>query len=95
MEEAIHSAKVIKKSEQRKNGKVDFRAGVLEGEVLDAKAAVELADMPDVNSLRAMMLGVLSAPARQLVSLINAPGSALARVVQAHVDDQGGEGAAE
>ena len=94
-EQAIHAAKVVKKSEVKKAGKVDFRAGLLDGEVLDAATAQRLADMPDRNTLRAMMLGVLSAPARQLVGLINAPQSALVRVIQAHVDEGGGDASDE
>ena len=45
-----------------------------------------LADVPDQDTLRAMMLGVISGPARSLASVIAAPGSALARVIQAHAD---------
>ena len=94
-EHAIHAAKVVKKSDARKEGKVDFRAGLIEGEVLDASSTLQLADVPDKNALRAMILGVLSGPARKLVSVINAPSSALARVIQAHVDAQGGDGGGE
>jgi large subunit ribosomal protein L10 len=36
--------------------------------------------------MRAMLLGVISAPARQLVQIVNAPGASLARVINAHVD---------
>ncbi len=35
---------------------------------------------------RAMLLGAISAPARQLVQIVNAPGASLARVINAHVD---------
>ena len=90
-EHAIHAAKVVKKSEARKSGKLEFRAGVLEGAVLDAANALEMAEIPDQDTLRAMLLGVLSGPARQLVGVINAPTSALVRVVQAHVDDAGSD----
>jgi len=94
-EHAIHAAKIVKQSDARKDGKLDFRAGLLDGEVLDAKSTLKLADVPDKNTLRAMILGVLSAPARQLVSVINAPNSALVRVIQAHVDAEGGDGGGE
>ncbi len=94
-EHAIHAAKVVKDSDARKEGKVDFRAGLLEGEVLDAKKALDLAQIPDKDTLRAMILGVLSAPARTLVGVINAPTGALVRVLQAHVDASGGDGGSE
>ena len=35
-----------------------------------------------------MLLGAISAPARTLVQMINAPGASLARVINAHVDAQ-------
>ena len=92
VEHAIHAAKTVQKSDVRKAGKVDFRGGVLEGEVLDASRAKLLADMPDRDTLRAKILGCLSGPAQNLVAIIGAPGSALARVIQAHVDE--GEDAA-
>jgi large subunit ribosomal protein L10 len=61
---------------------------LLESSVLDGKAAETLSDLPTKDQTRAMLLGVLSAPARQLVQIVNAPGSSLARVMNAHVDKQ-------
>ena len=92
-EHAIHAAKVVKKSPVRKDGKVDFRGGLLDGQVLDAETAKELAEMPDRDTLRAQMLGVISGPARSLALIVNAVPSSVARVIQAHVD-QDGEGEA-
>ncbi len=93
-EHAIHAAKVVSKSKARKDGKLKLRAGVIEGQILDESRATELADMPDRNTLRAMLLGVISGPARTLVGIVNAPTAALVRVVQANVDAKGGEAAA-
>lgn len=93
-EHAVHAAKVVSKHPARKDGRMQFRAGLLEGELLDGARATELADMPDRPTLQAMLLGVLSGPARSLVGLVAAPGSSLARVVQARVDAQGGGDAA-
>ncbi len=92
-EHAIHAAKVFWTSDARKDGKVGFRAGLLEGELLDAGSARDLADLPDRETLRAQLLGVLSGPARSLVAITAAPGSSLARVVNARVE-AGGEDAA-
>lgn len=85
-EDAIHAAKVLVKSDARKAGKVAMRGGLLEGNFLDSQQATELAELPSRDELRSKMLGVLSGPARALVCLVNAPGSSLARVLQAHVD---------
>jgi large subunit ribosomal protein L10 len=97
-EATIAAAKVVAKSDLRRAGKVALRAGVLQGNPLGAADAEALADVPDKQTLRAQLVGVLQAPLRGLaVALAGVPGG-LARVVQARVDaapaDQGG-GAAE
>jgi large subunit ribosomal protein L10 len=40
--------------------------------------------MPSLPELRAKLLGLLQAPATQLVRLLNTPASQLARVLKAH-----------
>ena len=85
-EATLGAAKVLTTPKLKKSGKVIVKAGMLEGRVLGATDAAALADVPDQDTLRAMMLGVISGPARSLASVIAAPGSALARVIQAHAD---------
>jgi len=85
-EDAIAMAKIVKGSEARKKGKVAFRGGLFEGNLLDAKGAAALAELPGKNELRAMLLGLLGGPARSLATLVQAPGASLARALQAHVD---------
>jgi large subunit ribosomal protein L10 len=82
-EEAISAAKVIQRSDARKAGKVAFQGGFFEDSLLAARETAALAELPGKQELRAMMLGVISAPARNLVGLVAAPGSSLARVLQA------------
>lgn len=89
-EAAIHAAKVMTSVEARKLGKITLRGGLLDGSQLSAGDAVLLADTPDKQTLRAQLLGVISGPARGLVSLLNALPSSMARVLQARVDSQGG-----
>ncbi len=67
---------------------LEITGALLENSVIDAKGAEMLSDLPTKDQTRAMLLGVLSAPARQLVQIINAPGSSLARVMNAHVEKQ-------
>ena len=88
-EETINAAKVLHKSPARKEGKVTFRGGIFEGELLDAEAATGLAALPGKDELRAMMVGLLAAPARNLVGLLAAPGGSLVRVMQARIDKEG------
>lgn len=67
---------------------VEITGAILENSVLNGKSADALSDLPTKDQTRAMLLGVLSAPARQLVQMVNAPGSSLVRVINAHVDQQ-------
>jgi len=90
-EAPIHAAKVFTEKSVKKAGKVQDKAGVMEGTILGPKDALQLADVPDRDTLRAMMLGVISGPARQLVGTINALPAGLARVLQAHADQGGDE----
>ncbi len=72
-----------------KDAKVlEITGAILENSVLDGKSADALSDLPTKDQTRAMLLGVLSAPARQLVQIVNAPGSSLARVINAHIEKQ-------
>jgi len=44
-EAAIHAAKVFTEKDVKKAGKVQVKAGVLDGDVLDASSATQLADV--------------------------------------------------
>ena len=62
-----------------------LKAGVVSGsEVLDASGVKSLSTMPGLPELRARLLGLLQAPASQLVRLLGTPATQLARVLQAH-----------
>lgn len=87
-EAAINAAKILTDKEVRQAGKVKLQAGLLDGEVLAGNDAKALADVPDKDTLRAMMLGCLSGPARSLVTIFDANQSSIARVLQAHVDEE-------
>lgn len=95
-EEAIRAAKAVVKAakaiDPKRTAKLAFRGGLFEGSLLDAKSAAALADLPGKDELRAQMLGLLNGAARSLATLIQAPGSSLARVLQARID-KGGEAA--
>ncbi len=86
-EAAVDAAKIFNDKDVRKAGKVAFKGAVLEGNALDAKGAKALADLPDRDTLHAMLLGCLAGPSRGLATVINAVPSSVARVIQAHVDE--------
>ena len=86
-EAAVDAAKIFNDKEVRKAGKVAFKGALLEGNALDAKSAKALADLPDRDTLHAMLLGCIAGPARGLATVINAVPSSVARVIQAHADE--------
>jgi large subunit ribosomal protein L10 len=79
------AAKVIKDF-AKANGKPGLRGGVLDGELLDEAKVRALAELPPMEILQATLLGVLNQPAQRMVTVINEPGSSLARVLQAKAD---------
>lgn len=90
-EELINAAKSFSDEDfkaLRKDGKLAIKAAFFEGEVMGSDDAKALANLPDRDTVNAMLLGVISGPARGLASVINAVPSGLARVLQAHIDGQ-------
>ena len=70
---------------------IKVKSAVVEGRRVDAKGVQALAKMPGLPELRAQILGMLNQPAGKLVRTIAAPGSQLARVMQAHADKSQGK----
>lgn len=69
-----------------------LKAGVVSGsEVLDASGVKSLSTMPSLPEMRARLLGLLQAPASQLVRLLGTPATQLARVLQAHQEKTEGK----
>jgi len=56
----------------KENEKVEIKAGVVEGEVFDAKELKVLATLPGKEGMVAMLLSVLQAPIRNLACAIKA-----------------------
>jgi large subunit ribosomal protein L10 len=63
--------------------KFKLRGGVLDGKPLTGEEIQALAALPPREVVLAQLLGLIMAPATQVVRLLNEPGSALARVVDA------------
>jgi large subunit ribosomal protein L10 len=64
-----------------------FKAGLVEGRVIDIKAINDLANMPSKNEIFAKLLYVINAPAQQLVTVMNAVGRNLAVVIDQGVKE--------
>lgn len=61
-----------------------FKAGIVSGDqLLDPAGVKALSTMPSLPELRGRLLGLLKAPATQLVRLLNEPASQLARLLRA------------
>src|SRR6185503_1529952 len=70
-----------------------FKGGVVGGsQILDAEGVKALSTMPGLPELRSRLLGLLMAPAGQLVRLLNTPASQMARVLKAHQEKMEGGG---
>lgn len=86
-ESTIRAAKQIevlwKKAEVRK---VNYRAAVLDGDVMSASEAASIAGMADKDTLRGQICGTVMGTPRQLASILNEVPTSLARVIQARVD---------
>ena len=64
-----------------------FKAGMVEGRVIDVKAINDLATMPSKEEIFAKLLFLINAPAQRLVTAINAVGRNLAVVVDQGVKE--------
>ena len=65
-----------------------FKAGVVEGRVLDVAALNELAKLPGRDDLHAKLLFLIQAPAQRLATVINAVGRNLAVVIDQVVQEK-------
>jgi large subunit ribosomal protein L10 len=63
--------------------KFKLRGGVLDGKPLSGEEIQALAALPPLEVIQAQLLGLIMAPATQLVRLLNEPGSGLARLIDA------------
>jgi large subunit ribosomal protein L10 len=71
----------------------ELRAGVLEGEPVTPADIGKLATLPNLEELRARLVGLLQAPAGQLVRLLAEPGAGVARLLEARRANLESEGA--
>jgi len=66
------------------NDKFVILGGQLGATTMDANAVKALASLPSLNELRAKLLGMLQTPATRIASVVAAPASQLARVLNAY-----------
>lgn len=84
--DAVSAAKIVTQF-AKENDKFTVVGGILgQTTVLDTKGVSALAAMPSLDQLRAQLLGLLNAPATRLARVIGEPANQVARVLQARVD---------
>ena len=71
------------------------RGGILEGKTMTAEQVRELASLPPADVLRGQVLGAIVAPLNAIAALINAPLQNLVGLIDARIDQLGGEAAEE
>ncbi|MEY4551366.1 MAG: hypothetical protein RL685_7561 [Pseudomonadota bacterium] len=82
-EEPGAAARVVRDF-SRDNEKLKVKAGLLDGQVLDAKTVeTQLATLPGKNEARAMLLATMMAPAQRFVMLLNTPAGNFVRLLEA------------
>jgi large subunit ribosomal protein L10 len=75
----------------KENDKLKIKAGLLDGEVLSARAVEDqLATLPSKDEMRARFLATLNAPAQRFVMLLNAPAREFVGVLAAKQRKDGG-----
>ena len=70
-EDAVAAAKTFN-LQAKSNDKLEVKVGYFDGEILDARATVAMADMPSKEELQAKMLATLLAAPRQILSMLQA-----------------------
>ena len=75
----------------KQNEKFRIKAGLLDGQLLDARAVeTQLATLPNKDEARGLLLATFLAPAQTLVRLLNAPAQNMVGVLAARQRDQEG-----
>jgi len=88
-ETPVESAKVLAKysKEFADDDKFTLRGGYLDGNVVDKAGVIELSKLPSKEELYGKLLGLLQAPASQLVRMLNAPAGEMVRLLAAWRDE--------
>src|SRR3984893_795687 len=91
-EDPSAAAKVVKAFKKDPAGeKLQIKAGLIEGAVLDAKGVEDqLATMPGKNELRATLLATMQAPLQNFVALLAAPAQNFVYLLSAKEREGGG-----
>ncbi len=82
----IAAAALVLKKYQGETEKAKLQFGYLGNQRLSPEQVRAIADLPPLNVLQAKLLGLLQTPAQRVVSILNTPGSQVARVLKAYAE---------
>lgn len=69
--------------ENKAKGVPELRSGVMDGKVLSGQDIQNLADLPTLPQLQTQLLGLMLAPHRNIMGVINGPGRQVAQLLEA------------
>ena len=81
-EDAISSAKILTKF-AKNNSHLKIIGGIMEDEPLTVEEVAKIATLPTLNEARGIIVGILTAPAKKIMSILLAPGSKIAILAHA------------
>jgi len=76
-EDAITSAKILTKF-AKNNSNLKIIGGIMEEEPLSLEEVANIATLPTLDEARSKIIGILNTPARNIMSILLAPGSKIA-----------------
>lgn len=85
-EDPVALTKAVVAYAKDSNEKMDILGGVLDGALLSRDEVETLAKLESMDQLRSKLVGLMQAPASQLVRLLNETGASLARVLAARAE---------
>jgi len=80
----VSAAAKVLKAFTKEFQKPQLKVGILDKAVVNVDQIMALADLPSKGVLQAKLLGLLIAPASQLVRLLNTPASQVAQVLKSY-----------
>ena len=81
-EDAITSAKILTKF-AKNNSNLKIIGGIMDDEALSLEEVAKIATLPTLNEARAKITGILTLPAKNIMSILLAPGSKIAILAHA------------
>lgn len=71
--DAAAVAKALKEFAKSREGVLELRGGIMDGNLVDAAQVRDIAELPSREVILAMLLSTVDGPARQLVGAVGAP----------------------